>query len=239
MPDAPSVRGKPTHIDERTFHGETYRFHRVEDIDLDVFCDNEDMMPYWADLWPSGEILARLLARTGSLKGVRMLELGCGLGLPSIVAASLGADVTACDYVPDALRLFETNAALNGVVAGTLEMDWMRPTDIGRFDLVVAADVLYENWQTDAVVNMLGRTVAPGGKAVVVDPDRLTAKLFMHGATYRGFRVVRRAETPVSVAAAGGPSRLGGDRTVSQPISVYDIDWREFSEEPRRRILQD
>jgi len=183
----------------------------VDEIDPDTWKQDEKM-PYWAELWPSGVALAEFLASdAAALRHARVLELGCGLGLPSIVAAHLGAQVTATDYYPEALDLLHVNAALNGVPLRTREVDWRTPPDIGRFDFVMAADVLYERWQTPPMVDMLARTVLPGGAAIVVDPERVTARDFAGTATFRGFRVEisrRRAE----------------NETI--PLDIYRLTWR-------------
>ena len=76
--------------------------------------EHEEFLPYWAELWPSGVALARMLSGR-ALRGARTLELGCGLALPSIAAALAGARVVATDWSPDALELAELNAARNGV----------------------------------------------------------------------------------------------------------------------------
>ena len=208
----PIIRGQETILDERRFEGQWYRFYRLEEIDLDYW-DDDERMPYWADIWPSGLALASILAKAGSLDGVRVLELGCGLGLPSIVAARLGAEVTASDYITDALDLLAINADVNCATVERVELDWRNPADIGTFDLVVATDVLYETWQPDAVAGMLARSVASDGQAIVVDPDRRPAGKFVNEATIRGFRVVRRAYE-------------GDNGAENTPISVYDLTWR-------------
>jgi len=195
---APKIAGQTALLERRRFGDHEYAFYRVPDVDRlvdeidpETFAKDE-RMPYWAELWPSGLALASFLAASGSLRGVRMLELGCGLGLPSIVAARLGARATATDYSPEALELLEINAALNGVRVRTVTLDWRSPADVGRFDLVVAADVLYEHWQAERIVAVLGRTVLPTGHAILIDPDRLTAKDFASAAAFRGFRVRKR-----------------------------------------------
>lgn len=222
--DAPIIRGQQTIQDTCSFAGRTYRFYRLDEINLDVFCDSEEMMPYWADIWPSGVVLADLIANSARMSGIRFLELGCGLGLPSIVAASIGAQVTVSDYIQEALDLLQQNAALNSVDLQTHHFDWRHPVDVGRYDLVVAADVLYEHWQTDALVDMLTRTVDRGGMAMVVDPDRLTAKAFADAATYAGFRVVRRKLEPITALQRTG---LAGETAWRQPMSLYKLTWRE------------
>ena len=182
----------------------------VDEIDPVEF-ERDERMPYWAELWPSGIALGTMLAARRSLRGVRLLELGCGLGLPSIVAARMGANVTATDYFLEALDLLAANAALNGVKLTTGLLDWRAAAAVGQFDLVVAADVLYEPWQVERIVEMLRGTVAANGRAIVVDPDRATARQFASAATFRGFRVT---ESPL--ADTSGRTRM----------IRYDLTWR-------------
>src|SRR4051812_32331908 len=79
----------------------------VHPADWDALRDEEGAaarpIPYWARLWPSGLALAEALAAAPPQPGTRVLELGCGLGLPSIVAARAGADVLATDAASDAV----------------------------------------------------------------------------------------------------------------------------------------
>src|SRR6476619_7425812 len=70
----------------------------------------DERLPYWADLWPSAQILANEVAIM-RLSGLRVLELGCGLGLVAIAAAMAGADVTATDYYDDAILFASLNVA--------------------------------------------------------------------------------------------------------------------------------
>ncbi len=94
-----------------------------------------------------------------SLEDVRVLELGCGLGLPSLVAATRGAVVTATDWASDAIELLRRNAARNQLVLRSEVHDWREPWD-EEFDLVLAADVLYEQRNVEPVVSRL-RELAP------------------------------------------------------------------------------
>ena len=75
------------------------------------------LMPYWSVLWRSGVALGREVA-SAPVAGLRVLELGCGLGVPSLVAARAGADVLATDASTEALELLERNARVNGVEVG-------------------------------------------------------------------------------------------------------------------------
>jgi predicted nicotinamide N-methyase len=119
-------------------------------LDDDAFA-NDEFLPYWAELWPAGLALARALP--DQLEGVRVVELGCGLGVPSLVAAARGAGVTAVDWAVDAIALLRENAARNGLTLELVHADW-RCFD-GRFDLALAADVLYEARNVEPLAELL------------------------------------------------------------------------------------
>jgi predicted nicotinamide N-methyase len=125
-------------------------------LDEDAFA-NDEFLPYWAELWPAASALAEALP--ADLHGVRVVELGCGLGVPSLVAARRGADVVATDWAADAIDLLQTNAERNGISLRTKVWDWREPWD-AQFDLALAADVLYELRNVDPVVDAL-RRLAP------------------------------------------------------------------------------
>jgi predicted nicotinamide N-methyase len=124
-------------------------------IDEEAFADDE-FLPYWAELWPAARALAESLPE---VRGLRVVELGCGLGLPSLVAAAKGARVTATDWSPDAIELLRENAARNGLEFRAEVRDWREPWD-DRFDLALAADVLYERRNVEPVLERL-RELAP------------------------------------------------------------------------------
>ena len=137
--------------------------------------------PYWAVLWRSGVALARELAGV-DLHGRRVIELGCGLGLPSIVAARNGADVLATDMDSEALELLSHNARENGVAVETAVAEWSAAEEIvrrGPFDLVIGADVLYEPKSMEPLISLLP-SLAP--EAWVVDPGRPASHLFIEQA---------------------------------------------------------
>jgi predicted nicotinamide N-methyase len=135
----------------------------------------DEFLPYWAELWPSALALADVVAAR-DLRGLDVLELGCGLGLPSLVAARGGARVLATDWADDALRLLRANAARNGVALETRRLDWREPGALGTFDLVLAADVLYERRYVDVLVELLPRL---GGEILLADPGRPFLRSFL------------------------------------------------------------
>jgi predicted nicotinamide N-methyase len=117
------------------------------------------------------------------LDGMRVVELGCGLGLPSLVAASRGASVLATDYEPESLELLERNAAGNGVPVETMLVDWTSPDALvarAPFDLVLAADVLYDDAAVEPLLELLPRL---GGEVWIADPGRDPAQRFVDAAS--------------------------------------------------------
>jgi predicted nicotinamide N-methyase len=149
-------------------------------LDEELFAHDE-FLPYWAELWPAGVGLARALDGR-ALRGVPVLELGCGLGLPSIVAARAGGRVLATDWSAAALELLHDNAARNDVALETMRADWTRPDELlarGPFPLVLAADVLYERRNISVLLDLLPRLVAPAGEIWLADPGRATADVFL------------------------------------------------------------
>jgi predicted nicotinamide N-methyase len=147
----------------------------------------DERLPYWADVWPSSRILADELA-VMRIAGQRVLELGCGLGLVAIGAVIAHAQFTATDYYPDALRFAEVNVeAATGAKITTRMVDWSDlPADLGKFDLVLASDVLYEPRYASMVANVIARTLVRGGEAIVADPGRIAIPDFREECRQRG-----------------------------------------------------
>lgn len=141
--------------------------------------------PYWAVPWPSGNALARFVAATGVGRGTRVLELGCGLGLPSLAAARAGARVVASDGSADAAIFAAHNLALNEVEGDVLPADWRDAADeLARdpFPLVLAADVLYLRENVESLLRVLPRLIAPDGEAWIADPGRAGTEEFLPAA---------------------------------------------------------
>jgi predicted nicotinamide N-methyase len=176
--------------------------------------DRDERLPYWADLWPSARILAEELA-VMRLAGQRVLELGCGLGVVAIGAVLGGAEVTATDYYEEA-TLF---AALNVVTAtgkpiATRMVNWVDlPTDLGRFDVVLASDVLYEHRYAPLVANAIATTLVRGGEAIVADPGRIALQEFLDECTARG--LVHEADPRPFV-----------EGEIRQTVTLWKIRWK-------------
>ncbi len=153
----------------------------------------DERLPYWADIWTSSLELARFCLTEADMKGKRVLELGSGLGLGGVAAAKAGAYVTLSDYEEDALDFARYNCARN-LPADVLErcvqflhLDWRQVPLIGPFDLIIAADVVYERRNFFPLADMLTRMLKPGGHAVLTEPGRTIGDHFFELLREEGF----------------------------------------------------
>jgi predicted nicotinamide N-methyase len=157
-------------------------------IDEEDF-DRDERLPYWAELWPSAVALARHLSER-DLGSTRVIELGCGVGLPTILALAQGADVLATDHYEAALDFTTHNARANLDQEPDISaLDWCEPDIEGMetFDLVLAADVLYERKNAAALAYLVPQLLAPGGEAIFADPRRDEAPIFFGAMKEQGF----------------------------------------------------
>jgi predicted nicotinamide N-methyase len=146
-------------------------------LDEEAFA-NDEFLPYWAELWPSALALAAVLPER--LDGLCVVELGCGLGVPALVAATRGARVTALDWAADAVELLHANADRNGIRLDAVHGDWRSFS--GRFDLALGADLLYEERNADALLGVLPQ-LAP--EILLAEPGRAHAAAFFARARER------------------------------------------------------
>jgi predicted nicotinamide N-methyase len=147
----------------------------AEELIDEAAFDDEEFLPYWAELWPSGLALAQHVARL-DLDGLRVLELGCGLGLPALSAALRGADVLATDWAEDAIELLQRNAERNGVFVHAARVRWSDPEPLLRaapWDLVLGADLLYEARNAEQLTALIPKL---GGEILLAEPGRPHAK---------------------------------------------------------------
>jgi len=153
--------------------------------------DPGDWMPMFGVLWPGAVALAERVAAE-DVAGLDVLELGCGLGLPAIVAASRRARVVATDNHPHAGAFLAANARHNGVEVSFAELDWRDEDAVlpcPRFDRVIASDLLYSAQLVPLVVGQLARWLAEDGRAWLVDPGRLALPSFEAEARRVGLQV--------------------------------------------------
>lgn len=149
----------------------------------------EDLCPYFGILWPAAEGLSIYLNEHSELvKDKTVLELGCGLGYPSLVATHLGGKVLATDFHPDVEEYFLRNCRHSNLTCDYLRLNWREDKqDIGLFDIVMGSDVLYESKHASEVVKGLIRFLKPGGKILLSDPGRNYLQPFLEAMKNEGF----------------------------------------------------
>lgn len=204
-----------THIQQRRLGDKLYVLETIRDLDeaIDQLCAElgddgakdpfaEDLCPYFGILWPAAEGLAQYLQDHSDLvKGRTVLELGAGLAFPSMVAAHLGARrMLVTDYHPDVESYLHRNLRHSDQV-GELEyqrFNWRGPeSELGKFDVVMGSDILYEAKHASEVAQGLARFLAPGGVILLADQGRNYLGKFLAAMELAGFRVsedTRRAQ---------------------------------------------
>jgi len=182
--------------------------------ELERFVDAEALLrdeaaaepPYWMHLWPGALAAARLIAGAAEVgPGARLLELGCGLGLPALVAAQRGATVVASDWQRAPLAFVRRSAAANGCSLAVLQMDWSAPALQAPFDLCVGAEVGYDAGAEVGIVGALQHLVAPGGAVWLADSVNTARASLAVRLTAAGFTVEVRS---VQESEDGRPVRV-------------------------------
>lgn len=164
----------------------------IDDPRVQARFDVDEYMPYWAEFWPASILLAEEVARwpRPTDEGAVLLELGCGLGLASLVALRRGWRVIASDYDDDALAFVAESARRSGLPAPeTRFIDWREVYPDLRIAALVAAEVLYETRNLRPIAEFVQRHLRPDGQAVICDAQRTTADAFDGIARHCGLSV--------------------------------------------------
>jgi predicted nicotinamide N-methyase len=140
----------------------------------------DERLPYWATLWGSALALAHAILTCDLVKpGEAALELGCGLGLASAIAALKRARMTVSDYQPDALKFARLNCLqISGQDPETCLLDWREPPQDRQYALLLGADLVYERRFFDPLINTFESLLAPGGRILFAEPNRMFGKPF-------------------------------------------------------------
>lgn len=181
--------------------GLDYRIRSLADLQQFADPDNHAQLlgissAQWSlfgHVWPAGRLLAEAMA-THEVAGKRILELGCGLGLASLVLRRRGADVVASDYHPLAETFLAYNAALNELPAVPYRtLRWDTPNEsLGRFDLIIGSDILYERDHAERLSALLPRHARRACEVLITDPGRGNSAPFTRALAAQGFGVVER-----------------------------------------------
>ena len=171
--------------------------------------------------WPSGALLAARLAKRPVRAGERILEIGCGLALASLVAHRCGADITASDCHPLAEAFLLENLRLNGLLPMKYRhVDWAAPPPAAApnlFDLVIGSDVLYERDDLGRLAACIGGQAAPSAEVWIVDPDRTNRPAFTRRMAQLGFGL--RQERMDRAATAGLVGYKGRILIYTRPLA--------------------
>lgn len=182
---------------------ETYFFgdfnldiERVKNLDemVDQVSDeafNEDeRLPYWAELWPSAIALSRhIISKMDRFKEKEILELGCGIGLTSLCLALCDpSELVLTDYEPGALTATKNNFIRNGLKIPEMHLlDWRHPDLERTFELIIASDILYEKRFFDPLLRLFDQMLQSGGYVVIAEPGRPIAQNFFEMARKRSY----------------------------------------------------
>ena len=174
--------------DQIRLGGQTFQLKRVAELDplLDAISDDEfnqdERLPYWAELWPSALGLSEyILENTPIFANRSVIEIGCGLGLCGIAAASCGAEMMFTDYDELALEYTQENFFRNFKRPARVAcMDWRQPDLTEKFDILIGSDVLYEKRWLEPVFKLIGLLLKDGGETFIAEPGRKIAQEFFH-----------------------------------------------------------
>lgn len=160
----------------------------------------DELCPYFGVCWPAARALARWLVEMQgeAFRGKRVLELGCGLALPSFTAAALGASALATDNHPYVEDFFRRNQARNPSPGARFTLlDWRAPdTQLPEVDWVLASDVLYDAPTADALADFLATNLGKRSRAAIVDPDRPFLERFLDRIEGNGLPAMKHALPP-------------------------------------------
>ena len=135
--------------------------------------------PLWAKVWEASWILADFLAGLPADPGKRFIEIGCGLGLVGVVAASFGHKVVMTEHNSEALEFARENVELNQCSdVEILDLDWNSPSLYGRFDYIVGSEVVYHEKDFKPLKNLFERLLKPDGEVILCEGIRRTSLNF-------------------------------------------------------------
>ena len=163
--------------------------------------------PLFGIMWPSGLALAEEMSRF-PIKDKHILEVGCGIGFPSVVLQQRGADITSCDYHPLAEAFLRHNTNLNGLAPiPFFNAPWLAPSlELGRFDLIIGSDLLYERDHPSLLAGFLADHARPTCQILLADPGRHRGGQFSSQMATQGYT---RTESPLYFTGGNMPCLSG------------------------------
>jgi 2-polyprenyl-3-methyl-5-hydroxy-6-metoxy-1,4-benzoquinol methylase len=157
--------------------------------------DSFEQFPLWAKIWDASLILADELASLPVSPGRTFLEIGCGLGLVGVVAASFGHKVTMTEHDPHALAFARANALLNGLDRLSVgPLDWNKPALNETFDFIVGSEIIYHERDFHPIGELFRRLLNPGGEIILCSEIRSTNMGFL-GLLQDSYEIKARKKT--------------------------------------------
>ncbi|UYB51013.1 protein N-lysine methyltransferase family protein [Xanthomonas sp. AM6] len=201
------MSGYATQIQTLNLGGQDYRIRSLLDTqqfsDPDALAEDAGISSaQWSlfgNVWPAGRLLAEAMA-VYDVAGKRILEIGCGLGLASLVLRHRGADIVASDRHPLTEVFLAYNAALNDMPAVPYRrLDWDQPNpDLGRFDMIIGSDVLYEHQHPTMLADLLARHATPSADVLIADPGRGNSAALTRALATQGYTLSEQRELQLS-----------------------------------------
>ena len=147
----------------------------------------------FGQLWQASRVLAKAVKHV-DIENRRILELGCGLALPSLVLQYRGANITASDYHPLSQRFLKHNANINKLdPIPYINLPWAdESVDIGQFDLIVGSDILYEPDHSDMLAGLIERIASNKAKVIISCPGRGYRNRFTRSLADIGFTLTEQ-----------------------------------------------
>ncbi len=129
--------------------------------------------PIFGVVWPSSLVLANYM-QDYLTEGKRILEIGCGIALSSLLLNEREDDITATDYHPEVESFLQRNTQLNnGSCIAYERVDWANDqSQLGQFDLIIGSDLLYEDQHIPLLADFIQAHARPACDVIIVDPGR-------------------------------------------------------------------
>lgn len=170
----------------------------MEDLITDP--EDDDQIPYWAELWPAAQGLAEYIWESVDFRGETVLELGAGLGLPGLVAALKGGKTVLTDYKSSALEIAARNAARNKITGVEFILaDWRGFSLTEQFDWIIGSDILYNPKLNPYVAAIIDRNLRPRGQLIFAHPGRKVTHDFLRELVQTREMQERQAFIPVII----------------------------------------
>lgn len=169
-----------TTTSELVINGRKFQVLLPKDLTRFINAQNVfDQFPLWAKIWPASWVLAGYLTEMPVAPAKKIIEIGAGAGLVSIVAASCGHDITLTESNPDALQFARANALVNGCPQlPILDLDWNRPQLKDTVDYFVASEVTYKKEDLQPLLGLFKRCLSPDGEVLIAGEMRRISKDF-------------------------------------------------------------